>query len=117
VRAQGEGEGDMSRADIFSSTTRPPPTGTLAQVRHYWRETWPEAMSRAFPAARQSAAREMYSYLPSSAPSPFRGGRGVGVVGTARYSMGELGTFFDPAQQERGAISPLEALFPGGVAK
>ena len=79
------------------------PQGSLRAYREYWSETWTEAMLRAFPGQRSDPAAELYPYLPhSSAPrSPTRL---------------PTGAFFSKAEAQRGATSPLEALYPGGVA-
>ena len=120
----------MKHDAIFSSTTRP--QGTLAQWRDYWAE-YPDRFSRALrPPARQSAAAEVFPHLnrldsaltasavATSAPR-LRTVEGVKSSGAgpapSSHSPGERGLFVDPAQQERGAVSPLEALYPGGVAR
>jgi hypothetical protein len=123
--------------NIFSSTARPPPTGTLAEVRHYWRETWPNAMdARLQP--RRATAEEVFPHLalnraPSSAPVKRTSTVAVGparvahspaaragartsapqapqtavAVGPAGSLHGQRGSFIDPAQQARGCVSPL----------
>jgi hypothetical protein len=92
---------------LFSSTARP--QSTLAQWRDYWAE-YPDRFSRALrPPQRQTAAREMYSYLPSSAPSPSVEGR-ARAVGPARSLHGELGTPIRTAPSSSGAgASPVRA--------
>jgi hypothetical protein len=102
--------------------------GTNAQVIAYWREAWPDAMSRAFPRARQAAHRELFPHLASSpdrapsaprpparesraapsAPRPPVKGKGAGATAgpTAKSPVGPA-EFFDAAQEERGATSPL----------
>jgi hypothetical protein len=70
-------------AEIFSSTTRPPPTGTLAEVRHYWRETWPVAMdARMQP--RRTTAEELFPHLAlNRSPSPRTGNPRTSSSGVA----------------------------------
>jgi hypothetical protein len=100
----------MSRANIFSSTARPPPTGTLAEVRHYWRETWPNAMdARMQP--RRSTAEEVFPHLaldrsPARSSAP-QAPQTAGAVGPSGSLHGQRGSFIDPAQQARSCVSPL----------
>jgi hypothetical protein len=113
----------MNRADIFSSTARPPTQGTLAQVREYWTETWPNAMdARMQP--RRTTAEELYPHLalertPSrSAPTvtrtsttgaaPARTHSPVRAVGSrSSLSMSASGSFFSAAEAQRAHVSPL----------
>lgn len=101
-------------------TSGAPPKGTNAQVVEYWRETYPQAMDawqrRSRP--RQSAAREIFSYLPTSVrPFPVEGKKPVPTPRASSPSPMRGGLFISKAETERGAVSPLEALYPGGVAK
>jgi hypothetical protein len=138
----------MKHDPLFSSTARAPTTGTLAQVKEYWRETWPNAMdARMQP--RRSTAEEIFPHLarapsprtgnptsgsvtssaraphsparaeafpaPTSARPAVEGSRAVGSRLPVLHAAG--GSFISEREAQRGAISPLEALFPGGVAK
>jgi hypothetical protein len=110
-------------------TSGAPRKGTNAQVIAYWREAWPDAMSRAFPRARQAAHRELFPHLASSpdrapsaprpparesraAPSASRprlGGHAVSGATAGPTPKSPVGPaeFFDRGQAERGATSPL----------
>jgi hypothetical protein len=89
-------------------TSGAPRKGTNAQVVEYWRETYPAAMSRAFPRARQAASAELFPHLPTSVRLfPVEGKKPVPIPSPAHPHQRERGLFVDPAQQARAACSPL----------
>ena len=105
----------MSRDPLFPSATDPRPIGTLRAVRRYWKELWPEQMSRALPGPRQHASREIFPHLPAARTETSRRLEGrreaTTPTGAARPLVG-ASSFIDAAQTARAAVSPL-----GGVAK
>jgi hypothetical protein len=119
----------MKHEPLFSSTARPPTTGTLAQVKEYWRETWPDAMdARLQP--RRAMAVEMFPHLALDRPAPTRTATASAASVAApkartskaqalRPSPADLhapgrGTFFSEREAARGATSPLDGRVKGG---
>jgi len=121
----------MSARDIFETTNRPKPT-TQAR-RDYW-ASYPDAFNRLVsgPPKPTSSAAAIHPHLEpaSTSHAAARGNsapRRGSVEGTSsgcapsrspfRSGFGGREGFFSAEQAERGAVSPLERLYPGGVAR